>query len=132
MKNKSSAPKTVSQWAADAYKALEKALIAFDEDYPDARQADRLELVGYAAELAAQARGITDPNRIDAADNYAVDHVLADIDADRDASEPEQLQYCVLFLLCYLDVHVSFGLLDEQKLEAIMHNLLQNYELVVE
>jgi len=140
-KNKvSSLPEGVSQWASDAYKALEKALIAFEEDYPDPDEEERLELIGYAAELAAQARGITDPKRIDEADEYAVDNVLADLDSEAAEQEDdgwkqthndEGLQYPILFLLCYLDTHVSFGLLKENKLEAIMDNLIENYELTI-
>lgn len=139
-----SLPKDVNQWAADAYKALEKALIAFDEDYPDPDEDEHLELIGYAAELAASARGITDSDRIDKADEYAVDNVLADLDAElAEQEEEDELsldelnqdqisaspQYPILFLLCYLDAHVSFGLLKETELEDIMENLVENYEL---
>lgn len=141
-KNKagSAVPKDTSQWAADAYKALEKALIAFEEDYPNPDEDERLELIGYAAELAAEARGITDPNRIDEADEYAVDNVLADLEAEESdeqqddfegSDDTEEPQYPILFLLCYLDAHVSFGLLKENRLEAIMDHLAENYELII-
>lgn len=139
-------PKDTNQWAADAYKALEKALIAFEEDYPDPDEEERLELIGYAAELAAEVRGITDPNLIDEADEYAVENVLADLDqrpdedSDKEAgdSQPDssevqaEPQYPILFLLCYLDAHVSFGLLKESRLEAIIDNLVENYELMTD
>ncbi len=117
---KASVPQDVNHWAADAYKALEKAVIAFEEDYP---------------------------NRIDEADEYAVDNVLADLDAeggsedqanedeqgenDWEDQDHEELHYPVLFLLCYLDAHVSIVLLIESILESIMNNLTENYELII-
>ena len=131
---KTSLPSNAAQWAADAYQALEKALIAFEQEYPAPDEDERLELIGYAAELAADARGITDPNRIDQADEYAVDNVLADLDAsERDQQEEvEKPQYSILFLLCYLDAHVAYGLLSENQLETIMTYLVENYELIVD
>lgn len=133
-KKKPSTPKDINQWSADAFNALEKALIAFEEDYPDPEEEERLELIGYAAELAAEARGITDPNRIDEADEYAVDNVLADLEFEEERGEEgeEAPKYVLLFLLCYLDAHVAYGLLNENKLQAIMENLVANYDLEID
>lgn len=123
-------PKDTNQWAADAFAALEKALIAFEEDYPVPKPEERLEIVGYAAELAARARGISDAGEIDAADEYAVDNVLADLESEGNSEEIEP-DYAILFLLCYLDVHVHFGLLKENQIEPIIQALITQYDLTI-
>jgi len=128
-------PSNTEQWASDAYNALEKALIAFEQEYPNPTDEEQLELVGFAADIAANARGITDEKRIDEADEYAVDHILADIDEDDDGleGEPETPpQYNLLFLICYLDVHIAFGLLKEEQLGNIMDYLVENYDLITD
>lgn len=133
-------PKNIEQWAADAYQALEKALIAFEADYPNPDEDECLELIGYAADIAADARSITDEKRIDEADEFAVDNILTDLDeADKSpeneldfSAEAAEPQYNILFLLCYLDVHVAFGLLEEDILPSIMDHLVENFDLVTD
>jgi|GEM_PF-2493419 len=120
-------PVDAREWAADAFSALEKAVIAFEEDYPAPSLEERLEIVGYAAEIAAKAREIKDGEKIEAADEYAVSNVLADLEAEAGSNtEPE---YAILFLLCYLDAHVSFGLLNEDRMESIIQLLVTEYDL---
>jgi hypothetical protein len=123
-------PSDVNQWAADAFSALEKALIAFEEDYPAPEPEERLEIVGYAAELAASARGISNSAEIDAADEYAIDNVLADLESES-VSEEAEPDYAILFLLCYLDAHVHFGLLKEDRIEPIIQALITEYDLTI-
>lgn len=128
-KSPKKSPSDLNQWAADAFSALEKALIAFEEDYPTPEPEERLEIVGYAAELAASARGITSSTEIDAADEYAVDNVLADLESEGDSEkEPD---YAILFLLCYLDAHVHFGLLKDDRIEPIIQALITEYDLTI-
>ena len=123
-------PSDVNQWAADAFSALEKALIAFEEEYPAPEPEERLEIVGYAAELAASARGISNSAEIDAADEYAVDNVLADLESESGSEEVEP-DYAILFLLCYLDAHVHFGLLKDDRIEPIIQALITEYDLTI-
>ncbi len=128
-------PGNDKEWAADAFSALEQAVIAFEQDYPDPDEEERLEIVGYAAEIAAKARGITDPEKIEAADEYAVDNVLLDLEmtAGNNDSEPGDAQpdYAILFLLCYLDVHVHWGLLRENRIEPVIQVLISDYDLSI-
>lgn len=128
-KNGKATPADSRQWAADAFSALEKALIAFEEDYPDPDPDERLEIIGYAAEIAARARGISDDEKIQAADEYAVSNALADLDAEEGSNtEPA---YAILFLLCYLDAHVFFGLLKEERIEPVIQVLIDEYDLTI-
>ena len=138
-KKVSKTPRNTEQWAMDAYQALEKALIAFEQEYVDPSEEELLELIGYAADIAAEARGITDEKRIDQADEYAVDNILADLDAVEAVDDEEDLledketpQYNILFLLCYLDVHIAFGLLKETQLSSIMNYLVEHFDLETE
>lgn len=122
-------PADSRQWAADAFAALEKAVIAFEEDYPDPNLDERLEIIGYAAEIAVRTRGIRDDEKIEAADEYAVSNALADLEAE-EAGNTEPA-YAILFLLCYLDVHVFFGLLKEEHIEPVIQVLIDEYDLAI-
>ena len=122
------APSSISQWADEAYQALEQALIEFAGEYPDPTDDDRLELLGFAADITAEKRGIRDADRIEQAHDFAIDNALEDLESAPDDSE---IHYSILFLIVYLDVHIDLGILDTQKAEQIMNHLVEHYEVNV-
>ena len=119
-------PKKTKQWASEAYESLEKAIVLFREEFPDPSEEDKLELIRYALPFAALNRGIRDKSIVKKASEYVLDNLAADFQAKE---ENEPIYHSISFLLAYLDSHVSFGKISENKAEEIMEYLSENYEI---
>lgn len=120
-------PKKTKLWAKEAYEALEKAIELFNMDHPDPQEDERLALVSYSISIASMNRGIEDDSpKVKAAAEYVLENLAAHLHNVK-TGEPVYISLC--FLIGYLDAHVSFGLLEEQKLQEIMLYLSKNFEV---
>ena len=73
-------------------------------------------------------RGIIDKAKILAANDVVLENLKQDLQA-KGAGEP--IYHIICFLLAYLDVHQSFGYLNERKAQDVMHYLSDHYEINV-
>ncbi len=122
-------PEKIEQWADEAYISFEKALTLFKGEYPEPTEDQKMELVKFATPFAAMNRGIQDNSVVKEAYNY----VLKQLDEELSVMESDkEVQYSTLFLLAYLDSHVSFRMLGEQEAEDVMEFLCKNYEVGVD
>ena len=120
-------PKNTKAWASEAYEALEKAIELFNIDHPTPDEDERLALVSYSISIAAGNRGIEEKSaKIKPAAEYVLENLAAHLHSAK-TGQPIYISLC--FLIGYLDTHVSFGLLDETKLQEIMLYLSKNFEV---
>lgn len=122
-------PRKIKQWAKEAYESLEKAIVIFYEETPVPTEHQKMELIAYSVPFAAMNRGIKDSERIEQANEVVLDNLSADL-ANKEVDEP--IIYSILFLLAYLDAHVSFGILNDFKVQDIMSYLAENYEINID
>jgi predicted metal-binding membrane protein len=73
--------------------------------------------------------GISDKAKIQQAYNFIYNRTAEDM---RNKGEGEPILYSILFLLGYLDAHISFGLLSEKKADEIMAYLSEHYNISYE
>lgn len=122
-------PKKIEQWAEEAYLSFEKALMLFKDEFPVPTDGQKMELVKFATPFAAMNRGIQDDGIVKESYNY----VLKKLDEEFKVLGPDdKVQHSILFLLAYLNSHVSFSLVSEQKAEDVMAHLSNNYEICVD
>ena len=119
-------PRKVKQWADEAYGALDIAWGLLKEEYANPDENEKLELVRFAPAIAGMNRGISNKGQIKDAFNFVLERTALDLE-NKDEGEP--LHYSILFLLGYLDAHISFGVLNEKKVDGVMEYLSQNYDI---
>ena len=119
-------PINTSQWAEESYIALEVAWKLLKDHYPSLKENEKIELIGYAPDLAAMHRNINDKEEIDEALN-AVCQTLAEYLKRKEEDEP--IFYSVNFLLSYLESNMLFGFISERESEIIMEFLCENYDI---
>jgi hypothetical protein len=91
---------------------------------PDENQ--KLELVRFAPAIAGTNRGISNKKDIKEAYAFIYERTADDL---RNKEEGEPIHYSILFLLAYLDSHISFGILGEKKVDEIMEYLSEHYDI---
>ena len=119
-------PRKTKQWAEEAYNALDVAWGLLREEYPNPDENQKLELVRFAPAIAGMNRGIS--NKKDVKEAYAFIYKRTAEDL-RHKEEGEPIHYSILFLLAYLDSHISFGILGEKKVDEIMGYLSEHYDI---
>ena len=122
-------PRKIKHWADEAYAALDVAWGLLREEYPNADENQKLELVRYAPAIAGMYRGIHNKNKIQEAFAFVYERTAEDI---RNKEEGDPILYSILFLLGYLDSHIIFGVLSEKKVDEIMEYLSENYDMSYE
>jgi hypothetical protein len=119
-------PETIEQWAEEAYIALEVAWRLLEEEYPLLKENEKIELIGYAPELAGMHRGVTDKDIL----NNTLESVCKSLAEDiKRKDDDEPIYYSISFLLAYMESNIIFGCLSERNLELIMEYLCENYEI---
>jgi hypothetical protein len=106
--------------------ALEKAASLFKKNNPEYNEAQKMALISFAVPIAALNRGVDDKDKLNTANDYVLENLERDL---REKEKEEPVYHSICFLIAYVDAHVSFGLLGQQKAEEIMDNLCQNYEM---
>ena len=120
-------PENTEQWAEESFVALEVSWKLLKEHYPSLKENEKIELIGYAPDLAAMHRDIDDKEEIDEA-LKAVCHTLAeDLKLKEEKNEP--IFYSISFLLSYLESNMMFGFISERESEQIMDYLCENYDI---
>jgi hypothetical protein len=119
-------PRKTKQWADEAYSALEIAWGLLSEEYPNANDDEKFELVSFAPAIAGMNRGIHNKNKIKNAYEFIYERTAEDL---RNKEEGEPIHYIIQFLLGYLDAHISFGVLSEKKVDEIMEFLSERYDI---
>jgi len=119
-------PENIDQWAKEAYVALQVAWKLLNDHYPSLEENEKIELMGYAPELAAMHRDLDDQDEIDEA-LTAVCKTLAEDLKNKEDDQP--VQYSILFLLSYLESNMLFGYISERESEQIMQCLSDNYDI---
>ena len=122
-------PRKTKQWANETYEALDIAWGLLREQYACPNEDEKLELVSFAPAIAGLNRGISDKAKIQQAYNFIYNRTAEDM---RNKGEGEPILYSILFLLGYLDAHISFGLLSEKKADEIMAYLSEHYNISYE
>ena len=122
-------PRKIKHWAEEAYDALETAWGLLREEYPSPDEKEKLELIRFAPVIAGMNRGVMDENSVKEAYAYVYERTAVDL-GNRDDDEP--IHFSVLFLLGYLESHISFGILTEKKVDQIMEHLSNNYDITYE
>ena len=122
-------PRKIKQWAEEAYESLEKALVLFYEEYPEPTDNEKLALISYSIPFAAMNRGIQDKSTVGAANDLALENLRHDFQV-KEPDEPISCSIC--FLLAYLDAHLSFGILNQKKMDDIMSYLSENFQISIE
>lgn len=119
-------PTNIEQWAEEAYVALEVAWRLLKEEYPSLNENEKIELIGYAPELAGMHRGITDKEKL----NETLEIICASLAEDLNREEAgEPIHYSICFLLAYMESNMLFGYISERKSESIMEYLCENYAI---
>jgi len=119
-------PESSNQWAEEAYIALEVAWLQLKEHYPDLLENEKIEIIGYAPELAAMHRGIDDKTKISET-LETVCQILAEDLKLKDDGEP--IYYSINFLLAYLESNNIYGYISEKESELIMERLCEDYDI---
>ena len=119
-------PRKTKQWAEETYDSLEIAWGLLKEEYACPNEDEKLELVMFAPAIAGMNRGISDKAKIEEAYNFVYERTAEDL---RNKEEGEPILYSILFLLGYLDAHISFGVLSEKKCDAIMAYLSEHHDI---
>lgn len=119
-------PQKIKHWAKEAFDALETAWGLLREEYPNPDENQKLELIRFAPAIAGMNRGILEEKAIKAAFDFVYERTAEDLD-NKDDDEP--IHYSILFLLGYLDSHISFGILSEKKMDQIMEHLSDHYDI---
>ena len=122
-------PRKIKQWADESYKALDIGWGLLQEECPNPDKHDKLELVRFAPAIAGMNRGINDNKKIKDAYNFIYERTAEDL---RNKEQGEPIHYSILFLLGYLDAHISFGVLNEKKVDEIMDYLSEHYDISYE
>lgn len=121
-------PRKTKQWAQEAYESLQKAILLFREEYPSPTEDEKLELVNYAVPFAAMNRGYKKATQVEQAYQFVYENLVEDL---KRKESGEEVDYSILFLLAYLDAHLSFGIFSESKSDDIMGYLSEHYEISV-
>jgi len=119
-------PDTTEKWAEEAFIALEVAWKLLDDHYPSLKENEKIELIGYAPDLAAMQRNIDDEKEICEV-LEAVVLTLAEDLKSQDDDEP--VSYSINFLLSYLESNMLFGYISEKESDNIMHYLCEHYDI---
>ena len=120
-------PESNIQWAKEAYESLCLAHIYFREEYANPTEKDKLELFSFASPMAAKNRGIDEGDEVV---KNTSDYVYDKLSHDLNPMMPwESIHHSVRFLNAYLDAHVVFGMLPEEKVDKIMQVLDANYAI---
>ena len=119
-------PDTNIQWAKEAYESLCLAHIYFKEECEAPTEEEKLELLSYAVPLAAKNRGLDDDELVKQVTSYVYDKLSYDINP---LISGESIHHSVRFLNAYLDAHVAFSILPEEKVSEIMVVLDSNYAI---
>lgn len=122
-------PRKTKQWAKETYDALDIAWGLLREEYACPSEDEKLEILRFAPAIAGMNRGISDKAKIQQAYNFIYNRTAEDM---RNKGEGEPILYSILFLLGYLDAHISFGLLSEKKADEIMAYLSEHYNISYE
>lgn len=105
-------PRKTKHWAEEAYDALHVAWRLLREEHPNPSEYEKLELSGFAPVIAGTRRGITGRDDVQKAYAFVFDRLADDL---RRTREGELVHCSILFLLGYLDAHISFGVLSEKR-----------------
>jgi hypothetical protein len=119
-------PENTEQWAEEAYIALEVAWKLLKDHYPSLKENEKIELIGYAPELAAMHRNIDDKKEIDEVLKEVCLTLAEDLKLKE---EDEPIYYSINFLLSYLESSMLFGFISERQSEQIMDYLCENYDI---
>ena len=99
------------------------AIMSSDETYQALTEEDReIELLRLATPIAALRRNIKDKQRIKKAWDFLLPNVKHELGTD-------DYNIIIVFLLCYLDVHIAWGYITEMKQDDIMKTIMDNYDL---
>jgi hypothetical protein len=119
-------PRKTKQWADEAYSSLVIAWKLLKEEYSNPNENETLELVRFAPAIAGTNRGIADKNIVKKAYDFIYERIATDL---KNKEEDEPIHYSIMFLLAYLDSHISFGVLSEKKVDDIMEYLSEHYDI---
>ena len=119
-------PQNIEQWAEEAYIALEVAWKLLKDHYPSLAEDEKIELIGYAPELAAMHRDLQDKEEIDEALKAVCQSLAEDLRLKEDG---EPVCYSINFLLSYLESNMLYGFISERESEKIMEFLCDNYDI---
>jgi len=119
-------PENIEQWAEEAYVALEVAWKLFEEEYPSLKENEKIELIGYAPDLAGMHRGITDKEKLNETLETVCETLAEDLKRKEDG---EPIHYSICFLLAYLESNIIFGFISERESESIMEQLCESYPI---
>ena len=119
-------PENIEQWAEETYIALEVAWKLLKEHYPSLKENEKIELIGYAPELAAMHRDLDDKEKIEETLKVVCQTLADDLKLKE---EDEPIYYSISFLLSYLESNMLFGYISERESDQIMEFLCENYDI---
>jgi len=119
-------PENIEQWAEEAYVALEVAWKLLKEEYPSLKENEKIELIGYAPDLAGMHRGITDKEKLNETLEAVCETLTDDLNRNDDG---EPVHYSICFLLAYLESNILFGFINKRKSEEIMECLCEKFPI---
>ncbi|MEW7976297.1 MAG: hypothetical protein AB2814_02230 [Candidatus Sedimenticola endophacoides] len=119
-------PRKRKHWAKEALQALDLGWELLYKEYPQPNEEQKLELVSFAPMAAGLNRAVDDEALIQEAYLFTYERLSDDL-LNRDPEEP--VLHSVLFLLAYLDAHISFGLLSERRADEIMAYISEHCEI---
>ncbi len=119
-------PENIDQWAEESYVSLEVAWKLLKEHYPSLNENEKIELIGYAPELAAMHRDLNNKETIDKTLEAVCQTLAKDLKL-KDDDEP--IYYSINFLLAYLESNILFGYISEKESDQIMECLCENYDI---
>ena len=120
-----SRPKII-QLAEESYVALEVAWKLLRDHFPSLQEEQKIELIGYAPELAAMHRNINNKEKIDEALRAVCESLAEDL---KRKDEDEPIYYSICFLLAYLESNMLFGHISEKESDETMEYLCDNYDI---
>ena len=119
-------PENIDQWAEESYIALEVAWKLLNDHYPSLKENEKIELIGYAPELAAMHRDLNNKEEIDKTLEAVCKTLAKDLKLKEDG---EPIYYSINFLLAYLESNILFGYISEKESDQIMEYICENYDI---
>ena len=121
-------PNKNKHWAQEALGSLELAFNLLHEDeYAEMSFEDKqMEMLNLAPAIACMRRKIKDDSVV----KKTYDFVFENIKEDFRLGDPdEETNFEILFILAYLDSHISFKIITEARAEKIMDHIIDRYEI---
>lgn len=119
-------PETNSQWLSDVQEAYDTAIYKYENGLLDIDVIE--DLYKISAQMAANNRGVSDPEILDEMYCFSIEPVEYDISINSAEGEKYKFQ----FVIAYIHSHIPAGFLTEMEGDKIMDYVNEKWDLFSE